>query len=125
MRFSSVEKRMVAVSAPAGNVKSMTNKRVILSFDVEEHYRIEAAATLNIDPALKAHYRKRLQPSTHWLLGQLQRLNIKATFFIVGQIARRNATLIRAIHEAGHEIASHGWDHRRLHPFTPKCFRED
>jgi len=33
--------------------------------------------------------------------------------------------LIRAIHAAGHEVASHSWDHRRVHSFTPATFRAD
>ena len=33
---------------------------VILSFDVEEHYRIEAAAGLDVAPTLKAHHSERV-----------------------------------------------------------------
>ncbi len=50
---------------------------------------------------------------------------IKATFFIVGQIAERDPALVQAIHRAGHEVASHGWDHRRVLEMTPGTFRED
>jgi polysaccharide deacetylase family protein (PEP-CTERM system associated) len=99
--------------------------QIILSFDVEEHNRIEAAAGLPVAPALKAHYRDRLGPSTHWLLDELGRHDVKATFFIVGQIARDNPALVRDVHRAGHEVASHSWDHQRVHNLTPKSFRED
>jgi polysaccharide deacetylase family protein (PEP-CTERM system associated) len=99
--------------------------QVILSFDVEEHDRIEAAAGLCLQPILKAHYRARLEPSTHWLLEQLGRQGIEATFFIVGQIARSHPKLVRAIHGAGHEVASHGWDHRRVLAMSSDGFRED
>jgi polysaccharide deacetylase family protein (PEP-CTERM system associated) len=92
---------------------------------VEEHFRIEAAGGLDIDPDLKAHYCERLVPSTHWLLEQLDRSGIKATFFIVGLVARHSAALVQAIARAGHEIASHGWDHQRVHRFTPASFRDD
>ena len=102
-----------------------TDATTILSFDVEEHFRIEAAAGLALDPALKARSRERLAPATHWLLDQLDRRGIKATFFVLGQIARHHPTLIRAIHRAGHEVASHGWDHQRIHNLTPTSFRED
>lgn len=98
---------------------------IVLSFDVEEHFRIEAAAGLQIDPALKAHYCERLEPSTRWLLEQLDRFAVKATFYIVGQIARTHARLVRAIAEAGHEVGSHSWDHSRVHRHTPASFRED
>jgi polysaccharide deacetylase family protein (PEP-CTERM system associated) len=97
----------------------------VLSFDVEEHYRIEAAAGLSIDDDRKAHYRRRLDTSTHWLLDLLAQAETRATFFIVGQIAEHNPALIRRIAREGHEVASHGWDHRRVHHFTPASFRED
>jgi polysaccharide deacetylase family protein (PEP-CTERM system associated) len=43
----------------------------------------------------------------------------------VGQIARHSSGLVKAIARAGHEVASHSWDHRRVHHFTPKSFRAD
>ena len=38
--------------------------RTVLSFDVEEHHRIEAAAGLTVGAALRRHYRARLADST-------------------------------------------------------------
>lgn len=99
--------------------------KLILSFDVEEHYRIEAAARLTISPALRARYEQRLDLPTQWLLDGLGRHDIRATFFVVGQIARQNPGLVRAIRRAGHEVASHGWDHRTVFRFSPVSFRED
>jgi len=110
---------------PSQPAEEAAAPQVILSFDVEEHHRIEAAAGVTIDPALKAHYCERLEPSTRWLLDQLERTATKATFFIVGEIAKHNSKLVRAIHQAGHEIASHGWDHRRVLNMTPAVFRKD
>jgi polysaccharide deacetylase family protein (PEP-CTERM system associated) len=99
--------------------------RVILSFDIEEHYRIEAARGLSIHPDQIVHYRERMDCLTRWILDQLGPRGIRATFFIVGQIAEHNPGLIRAIHAAGHEVASHSWDHQPVHCFTPATFRED
>jgi polysaccharide deacetylase family protein (PEP-CTERM system associated) len=109
----------------AGEAHGPSACRIVLSFDVEEHYRIEAAARLEVGPELKAHYRERLDYSTRWLLERLEGAGVRATFFIVGEIARHNPSLIRAIARAGHEVASHGWDHRRTHHFNPETFRED
>src|SRR6187431_2069572 len=89
---------------------------IVLSFDVEEHDRIEAAAGLRLDDDLRALCRRRLEPPTRWLL---ERHGLRATFFVVGQVARQEPALVRAIHRGGHELASHGWDHRRLHHLTP------
>lgn len=98
---------------------------MVLSFDVEEHYRIEAATSLAVDLKMKAEYGDRMKRSTEWILGQLVERNISATFFIVGQIAKEHPRLVRSIHDSGHEVASHGWDHRRIHVMTPKTFLED
>jgi polysaccharide deacetylase family protein (PEP-CTERM system associated) len=99
--------------------------RTVLSFDVEEHHRIESAAGQHVDSALCEHYRERMIRSTEWILEQLAHQNIRATFFVLGQIAESLPGLVRSIHEGGHEVASHGWDHRRIHVMTIESFRED
>lgn len=98
---------------------------VVLSFDVEEHDRIEAAAGLELDPGLRARCVERLAPPTRWVLDQLGRRGIRATFFLVGQIARTDPGLVREIQRAGHEVACHGWDHRRVLDMGPEEFRRD
>ena len=98
---------------------------LVLSFDVEEHHRIEAAASLTFDEPTRRGYRDRIGPSTRWLLERLRRGQARATFFILGQVARDDPALIREIQDDGHEIASHGWDHRRVLAMTPEEFRQD
>jgi len=97
----------------------------IASFDVEEHYRIEAASGLACSLELKLEYARRMEDATRQLLDQLANSNATATFYIVGEIARSHPALVRDIHAAGHEVGSHSWDHRRVHHFTPDTFRED
>src|SRR5438874_131906 len=107
-----------SASRRSGPIKLATADAIILSFDIEEHHQIEAAAGLKIDSSLKASYRRRLVSSTQWILDQLSIAQAKATFFVVGQIAESHPALVRAIARAGHEVASHGWCHRRVHTFT-------
>src|SRR5213078_4593766 len=83
------------------------------------------AAGLAVTPSLEAHCCERLDVSTRWLLDLLGEAGVQATFFIVGKIAQKNPDLVRRIARAGHEVASHSWDHRRVHHFTPEQFRED
>ena len=99
--------------------------QTVLSFDVEEHHRIEAAVHLSVPAELQHEYGQRMEYATRWLLDCLAERKQKATFFVVGQIAHTKPNLIRAMTEAGHEVASHSWDHRRVHRFTPDSFRED
>ncbi len=97
----------------------------ILSFDIEEHWRIEQASGLEIDPTLKSRSGERVETTTRWILDLLGRAGQNGTFFVVGEVARKYPSLVRAIREAGHEVASHGWEHRSLRSLTADEFRED
>jgi len=97
----------------------------IASFDVEEHFRIEAAAGLTVSPQSQAEYSGRMETATRRLLEQFAGAKAQATFYIVGEIARSHPALVRDIVAAGHEIGSHSWDHRMVHRLTPEEFRED
>ncbi len=48
------------------------------------------------------------------LLRQLERLGVRATFFLVGSQARRHPELVKAIAAAGHELACHSETHRSM-----------
>lgn len=97
----------------------------VISFDIEEHHRIEAAAGIDCSPELRDEYARRMEDVTRRLLDQLAEAKVVASFYIVGEIAVQRPALVRAIREAGHEIGSHSHDHRRVHRFTPETFRED
>jgi polysaccharide deacetylase family protein (PEP-CTERM system associated) len=114
-----------AANPVAISEQTATAGPIILSFDVEEHHRIEAAAGLAVPTCLQAHYRDRVDVVTRWLLDLLAERRLHATFFVLGQIADDNPDLVRAIADGNHEIASHGWDHQRLHNLTPARFRDD
>ena len=43
----------------------------VLSFDVEEHHRIEAASGLSVRADAKAAYRARMEDATRWLLDRI------------------------------------------------------
>lgn len=102
----------------------MTNS-TILSFDVEEHHRIEAAAGLSCRNSQIEEYRTRAYSTTRRLVQILGESNCKATFFIVGELAVKCPSLVKEIHDAGHEVASHGWDHRPVTRLSRAAFRED
>lgn len=53
------------------------------------------------------------------LLRVLDRRRIRATFFIPGYSAERWPAICRAIRDAGHEIAHHGYLHEGAHGATP------
>lgn len=49
----------------------------------------------------------------------------KATFFILGWLAKRMPGIVREIDERGHEVASHGYHHDLCSNLTVKAFRDD
>jgi polysaccharide deacetylase family protein (PEP-CTERM system associated) len=98
---------------------------VSFTFDVEPHDRIEAAAGLFCPPDLRRAYARSMEACTRWLLDTLFEYDAKATFFVVGQVATTHPRLVRDIAAAGHEVACHSWDHRRVHHFAADTFRRD
>ena len=91
--------------------------------DVEEYFQVAAFAT-RVQRSEWGHLQSRVAGQVAQLLELLARHRTRATFFVLGWVAKRQPELIRAIAAAGHEIASHGWDHARVTAQTPLVFRE-
>jgi peptidoglycan/xylan/chitin deacetylase (PgdA/CDA1 family) len=63
--------------------------------------------------------------STPMFLDLLDRLDVRATFFLLGRMVVRNRTLAKEIVAAGHEIGLHGYDHEPLINRSPAATRDD
>ena len=61
---------------------------------------------------------------TNQLLDGLKERGVPATFFILGQQAQVNRSIVRRAYEEGHEIACHSWDHPDLTECTPEEVRK-
>ena len=72
-----------------------------------------------------AGYREAVPENTRNYLRQLKKWGAKATFFVVGEVARRYPLLIGEILAEGHELACHGDIHLQLDKMTPQEFRAD
>ncbi len=92
----------------------------VLTFDVEDWYH-----PLDPEPAHWPGYEDRVSTSTRRLLEILDEAATRATFFILGDVAERHPELVVEIHEAGHEVASHGHHHRFVYRQTPAAFEAD
>jgi polysaccharide deacetylase family protein (PEP-CTERM system associated) len=95
-----------------------------LSVDVEDWFQVGAFET-TIARADWDKLDRRVEANTDRVLELFARADVKATFFTLGWVAERHPALIRRIAEAGHEVASHGWDHQRVFTLTPDAFRTD
>jgi len=63
--------------------------------------------------------------NTERLLETFESARVTATFFFLGWVAERYPELVRSVCAAGHEIASHGYQHQLVYSLTPAAFRED
>ena len=64
-------------------------------------------------------------PNTRHLLRILAEYNVHATCFVLGTVAETYPDLVREIHAAGHEIATHGYSHELVYRMTPAEFKAD
>ena len=70
-------------------------------------------------------YRPRVEPMTLRYLDWLDRHHFTATFFVVGEVARRHPDLVREIAHRGHEVGCHSNLHVALDRQSPEEFRTD
>jgi peptidoglycan/xylan/chitin deacetylase (PgdA/CDA1 family) len=61
---------------------------------------------------------------TPQLLDSLSRLNVPATFFLIGRYIRQNPELVREIHDRGHVIGNHTDTHPNLFFCSPAQIRQ-
>ncbi len=87
--------------------------------DVEEYFQVSAFEPFVARAAWET-METRLAYGVTRLLELLEKHGGLGTFFVLGWVADRHPEMIRAIAAAGHEIASHGWDHRRVTDQTPE-----
>jgi len=88
--------------------------RHALSFDVEEFFQVANLRGHFPDLASWERAPSRLDVGMDAILELLARHDARATFFFLGWVAERRPDLVRRCAEAGHEVASHGYDHRFL-----------
>jgi peptidoglycan/xylan/chitin deacetylase (PgdA/CDA1 family) len=75
-----------------------------LTVDVEDYFHVQAFADV-IRPVDWPRYPIRVENNTYRVLEILARRRIRATFFILGCIAKHCPTFIRDIFNAGHGSA--------------------
>ena len=96
----------------------------VFSVDVEEYFQVNAFESV----VTREHWDalpSRLGPSIDILLDVLAHHGATGTFFTLGWIAARYPRIVQRIAAAGHEIASHGWWHRRVPELTAAQYREE
>jgi polysaccharide deacetylase family protein (PEP-CTERM system associated) len=94
------------------------------SVDLEDYFMVTAfSRTVKFEDW--GRFEGRVEGGARKLLALLARNGARATFFVLGWIAERRGDLIREIQAAGHEIASHGYNHRMVLDMSREEFRAD
>jgi polysaccharide deacetylase family protein (PEP-CTERM system associated) len=91
--------------------------------DVEEHFQVSALEPY-VARASWDRLPSRVVASTHRVLDLMDECRARGTFFVLSWIAERHPALVREIVQRGHEVASHGSDHRRVTQLSPDEFRD-
>ena len=98
--------------------------RNALTVDVEDYFQVQAFAG-QIAEADWDGLPHRVERNTNKVMDMFAEHGVKATFFTLGWVAERYPALLRRMVAEGHEIASHGFRHRRVGDMTPAQFRDD
>ena len=105
------------VRDPSGIVNALT-------VDVEDYFQVWALSS-HIPRHRWDAMECRVERNIERLLALFESRGAHATFFTLGWIAQRYPAMVREIVAAGHELASHGQEHRRASEQSHAEFRSD
>jgi polysaccharide deacetylase family protein (PEP-CTERM system associated) len=95
-----------------------------LTFDVEDWFMVH-----NFESAIRfedwGKQKPRLEKNVDKILKLLDKRKVKATFFVLGWVAKNYPGLVKEISKRGHEIATHGYRHKLVYTQTKKEFETD
>jgi polysaccharide deacetylase family protein (PEP-CTERM system associated) len=103
------------------NVPRATNA---LTVDVEDYFQVSAFAPY-VDRAGWDARECRIERNVERILSMFAEHGAHATFFTLGWVAERYPGLVRRIVDGGHELASHGYWHRRATEQSEAEFLDD
>ena len=104
----------------------MAGQRIVngLSVDVEDWFQVGAFESVIARDAWDG-LALRVEDNVLRILDLFAEADVRGTFFTLGWVAERKGALIRRIVDAGHELASHGYDHARVFTLDQARFAED
>lgn len=92
----------------------------ILTFDIEDWYNCDF-----ITPNLNWNkFEVRIYLGVERILSELEKQQVKGTFFCLGWVAERHPNIIRDIHSAGHHIGCHSYKHELVTQLVKSDFKK-
>ncbi len=111
------------MTAPTGTTRP-PGALSAMSVDVEDYFQVSAFRP-HVRPEDWASHPLRVERNLRRLLEVFDAAGVRATFFWLGWVAERLPALVREVADAGHEIASHGYQHIRAFEQSEAEFRDD
>jgi polysaccharide deacetylase family protein (PEP-CTERM system associated) len=114
------------MNAPSQSLSALAGARIVngLSVDVEDWFQVGAFEDVIARDEWDS-ISTRVADNVYRVIDLLAEADVRGTFFTLGWVAKRHPNMIRRIADAGHEVASHGYDHARVFTFDRKAFAED
>ena len=97
----------------------------ILTFDIEEWYHIRFDDEFLNNSRLLNSLERRLDYNINLILDMLDKHNQKASFFCLGEVARKSPGIIKLIDDRGHDIGCHSDSHRLVSSMSEQQFSDD
>jgi polysaccharide deacetylase family protein (PEP-CTERM system associated) len=118
---------------PTGYVVRVSDRRSnspvvqshILTVDVEDWYLAHREFFADSPVPMDAPPDQSVVDAVSKTIALLAETGNTATFFVLGSVAEHYPAVVRKILDEGHEVASHGYLHRRLIHLTPDEFKAD
>jgi polysaccharide deacetylase family protein (PEP-CTERM system associated) len=95
-----------------------------MTVDVEDYFQVSAFED-RVSRDQWPRFESRVTRNTERLLELFDEAGVRATFFVLGWVGEQHPSLVRRIAQAGHEIASHGFEHRLVYAGDREAFRRD
>jgi polysaccharide deacetylase family protein (PEP-CTERM system associated) len=93
----------------------------ILTFDIEDWYNCDfISEDFNWNK-----YEVRIYEGVDRILEELNKRNLKGSFFCLGWLAENHPDIIRKIYKEGHHIGCHSYQHELAFRFDRKAFKQD
>lgn len=96
----------------------------VLTVSLEDYFHVGAFGSF-IPRGQWYRFESRIEQGAARTLDLLDEFGISATVFVLGCVAERFPELVRSVRERGHEIASKGYQHRRIAEMTANELAED
>lgn len=115
---------MTRLGTAADRTPGAERPEPVFTVDVEDWFQVNAFEA-HVPRAQWNSLESRVVRNTERLLAIMADAGATGTFFTLGWVADRHPQLVRAIADAGHEVASHGYWHQRIPTISEAAFRDD